>query len=264
MYSVVLLTAMTTTAEAPSFGDIWAKKCFWECCWPARYGWVPCGGGLPYYPTPYYGCGGHYHHHHHACHGCGACYGCGGWGYGRGYGCGGWGHGCWSPSYGCYGGGVIYSGIGYAGFGAYGNYGMYGTVPYYGAPAFAPPPVKIIQPTNGDTQLEVKPIPVTKPLVETITPNGTASILLRVPAEAKVFIDNHPMKSTSTERLFTSPELEPGKNYFYTIRVVIEKDGKPVEESRRVVIRAGEISRLAFDSPSNPRDDGRAIAGVKP
>jgi uncharacterized protein (TIGR03000 family) len=259
MYSVILLTTMTATAEAPSFGDIWAKKCFWECCWPARYGWVPCGGGLPYYPTPYYGCVGG-HHHYHTCYGCGACYGCVGFGYGHGWG---YGHGCWSPSYSCYGGGVIYAGVGYAGFGAYGNYGMYGAVPYIGAPAFAPP-IQIIHPANGGTQQETKPIPAVKPLVEAITPNGTASILMKVPAEAKVFIDNYQMKSTSAERLFTSPELEPGKNYFYTIRVVVEKDGKPVEDSRRVVIRAGETSRIAFDRLDRPGDDYRAIAGVKP
>ncbi len=265
MYSVVLLTAMTATSESPSFGDIWAKKCFWECCWPARYGWAPCGGGLPYYPTPYYschGCGGHFFQHH-TCHGCwSSCHGCSGWSYG----CAGWchgcisaGHGCWSPTYNCYGGGGLYAGIGYAGFGAYGNFGNYGMYPYLGAPAFAPPIVGI-QPADG-AQLDTKPIP-TKPLSEA-APSGAASILVRVPAEARVFINNYQMKSTSTERLFKSPELEPGRDYYYTIRVVVEKDGKPIEESRRVVIRAGETSRLAFDSLHKPRDE-RAIVDAKP
>jgi uncharacterized protein (TIGR03000 family) len=264
MYSVVILTAMTTTAEAPAFGDIWAKKCFWECCWPARYGWVPCGGGLPFYPTPYYGCAGG-HHHYHTCYGCGAYYGCAGWGYSRGlgHGCAGWGYGCWSPSYACYGGGMIYVGVGYAGFGAYGNYGMYGSVPYIGAPAFAPPIVNI-QPANTSTQLESKPLPSPKPLVDNSLPGAAASILVNVPAEARVFVDDYQMKSTSGERRFTTPELEPGRSYFYTIRVVVEKDGKTIEESKRVIVRAGETSHLAFDSLKNPRDDERVIVDAKP
>ena len=258
MYSIVMLTAMTTTTEAPAFGDIWAKKCFWDACWPARYGWVPCGGGQPYYPASYASCcgwGGHHFKHHHGCYS--ACYGCAGWGCG----CAGWGHGCWSPSYHCYGGGIAYSGIGYAGFGAYGNYGMYGTVPYVGAPALTPP-IVTIHPVNAAQIVDPKPIQI-KPQVDSGS-NNTASILVKVPANAKVFIDDYLMKSTSSERLFTSPELEPGRSYYYTIRVVIEKDGKPQEESRRVQIRAGETSWLAFDALDKPRDDGRALAESKP
>lgn len=259
MYSVILLTAMTT-AEAPSFGDMWAKHCFWECCWPARYGWVPCGGGLPYYPTPYYSCHGCGYFHYNSCHGCG-CYG---WGYGYGYaGCLSLG-GCWSPCYSCYGGGSgsgIYQGVGYAGFSAYGNFGNYGMVPYIGAPAFAPPVISV-QPVGNSTQLESKPVP-SRPQVE-LNRTGTASIVVKVPAEAKVFVNDYQMKSTSTERSFTSPELDRGRDYYYTIRVAVEKNGKTVEDSRRVLIRAGETSSLAFDNLDRPRDDGRAIVGTKP
>lgn len=153
----------------------------------------------------------------------------------------------------------MYSGIGYAGFGAYGNFGMYGTVPYIGAPAFAPAYINV-RPVDG-ASIDTKPIP-TKPLVDSGNGNK-ASILVKVPAEAKVFIDSYQMKSTSMERLFTSPELEPGKSYYYTIRVVVDRDGKKFEESRRVLIRSGETSRLAFDSLDKSRDDGRAIADAK-
>src|SRR5262245_37354872 len=59
MYSLVLLTAMSAAPETTSFGDIWAKKCFWEACHPARYGWVACGPGFqPYYPASYHSCHG--------------------------------------------------------------------------------------------------------------------------------------------------------------------------------------------------------------
>ena len=34
MYSVVLMAAMTASAEAPAFGNFWANHCFWEDCHP--------------------------------------------------------------------------------------------------------------------------------------------------------------------------------------------------------------------------------------
>jgi len=86
MYSLVLMTALTTGTAAPSFGH--------RCC--------GCWGG--------YGC---------ACYGCYGCNGC----YG-GYGCHGWRgacHGCYGGygGYGCYG---CYGGC----MGCYGGYGCYG------------------------------------------------------------------------------------------------------------------------------------------
>ena len=286
MYSVVLLAAMTSTAEAPGFGDIWAKHCFWECCYPARYGSIPCGPGYqaPYYPTASYsccGCGGWYYNGRSTCHGC---YGDN---YSTSYACyGGYGGGCYSTSchgtnyYNCYGGG-IYQGIGYAGFGAYGNHGMYGAVPVYAAPMYTipsydPRPVETVKPLDV-RPLEIKPLelrpldikpleevkpieikPLDKRLSNPIDPK--ASVVVRVPANAKVFVDGYQLKSTSTERVFTTPSLEPGESYFYNVRVIVEKDGKELEEVRRVTVRAGEISRLAFDNMNDRlMPDDRAI-----
>lgn len=291
MYSVVLLAAMTSTAEAPGFGDIWAKHCFWECCPPARYGSIPCGPGYqaPYYPTASYsccGCGGWYYNGRSSCHGCyGANYASSSYACYGGYGGGCYGTSCHGTSYyNCYGGG-IYQGIGYAGFGAYGNHGMYGAVPVLAAPMYTTPMIEVRSGATAKpldpSPLEIKPlesrpldfrpldIPPTeikpleiKPIKSLLSnPNDAkASVVVRVPANAKVFIDNYPMKSTSTERVFTTPALQPGESYFYTIRVVVEKDGKEFEEVRRVSVRAGETSRLAFENLNDrfPRDD-RAI-----
>jgi putative two-component system response regulator len=45
---------------------------------------------------------------------------------------------------------------------------------------------------------------------------------------------------------------------------IVEQNGKTQQEARRVVIRAGETSSVAFDSLDRPRDDGRAIVDAKP
>jgi len=288
MYSIVLMAAMTATTEAPGLGDVWSKKCFWEACWPARYGWNSCGPGYSaYYPASYNsccGCGGSYHHwpvvHNYSCHGhlgwqpgftschgwhagCGGCYGGGG--------CGGnWNHtirscGCGGGYYNCYGGGNnggLYTGVGYAGFGAYGNFGLYNTLPIVAAPVYDTPLFNA-QPVETRPievrPIEIKPIEV-KPMKTTAPIESKASVLVRVPAEAKVYIDGNLMKSTSTERIFTSPALEPGESFYYTIRVVVEKGGKTYEDIRRVSVRAGEKSNLAFDKLSDRIRDDRAVA----
>jgi uncharacterized protein (TIGR03000 family) len=266
MYSLMLLTAMTTTPEASGFGDVWAKHCFWECCLPARYGWVDCGPGYAaYYPASYTSC-------------------CGIGGYGGGYGTGGYGCGCYGGCmgggciggyYNCYGGGGgawgnIWAGIGYAGFGAYGNYGAYNTLPYYSAPVYATPlfeprPVEVKPPSPpkpGEKKKDFEPLEI-RP-IKTMNNSVEAAIVVNVPPEAKVFINDHLMRSQSTERTFKSPAIEPGATYFYTLRVVVEKDGKPVEDVRRVTVKAGEVSRLSFDNLfDRVRPEERTIADLK-
>jgi uncharacterized protein (TIGR03000 family) len=290
MYSVVLMAAMTATAEAPSFGGFWAKHCFWDDCYPARYGWVACGPGYnPIYPAPYnscHGCGGYASSCFgwNSCHGCcGGCWSCGGGGGGFGAlytSCAG--HTC----YGCYGGGGIplYAGIGYAGFGGYGNFGMYNTIPYFSAPMYATPTITDRHDGRGPVLLDPRPqapstlpfeqLPVRPKAVEEIKPperklgalpTTRAEVVLKVPAGAKVFIDGNLMKSTATERVFTTPALELGESYFYTVRVVADKNGREVEDIRRVTVRAGETSQLAFDGAADRgRPDERLIVDVNP
>ena len=298
MYSLCLLTAMTVSPDTPHFDGFWTKHCFWESCWPARYGWTPCGGGLPYYPTAYYSCCGNggygggwgyggyggyagiggftgYGFGHGSgwgwgC-GCGGCGGCGGcwsscFGYGWFYRAGGaYGFGGWSPNYAGYGGGfngggMLSAGSGYAGFGAYGNFGMYGTVPQFAAPTYVPPP-GVIQPT--DNGLFGTKLIETKPVKEYLPPlaysQNTATITLSVPEEAKVFINNIQMKSKSKERKFTTPELKPDTDYYYTIRVVINHKGNDLENIRRVKVRAGRTSTESFAFQGDAYDDRRVV-----
>ena len=40
--------------------------------------------------------------------------------------------------------------------------------------------------------------------------------------------------------------LEAGQTYFYTVRVETNRDGQPVSETRRVLVRANEVVRESF------------------
>jgi uncharacterized protein (TIGR03000 family) len=67
-----------------------------------------------------------------------------------------------------------------------------------------------------------------------------------LPADAKLYVDDHLMKSTSSRRNFHTPELEPGPRYFYDVRIEMVRDGKTVTETRRVVLKAGQEVAVSF------------------
>jgi uncharacterized protein (TIGR03000 family) len=237
MYSLVVMAALTTGGtEAPAFGNNWFNYCTLDSCLPIRYGWKSYGCVLC---TPI-----------HVPHGCyGGCYGC--YGYSGG-GCYGYGRGYWHFD-------GLAAGAGYAGFGAYGNYGFYGSysvisntlpeksVPYYN-------PMSSTPSTNLSSPFE----PLNKPKeVQDYRPMSTkqvtATIVMEVPENAKVYIDGNPMKSTSARRVFTTPKLESGQDYFYTIKVVMEQDGKKMEDSQKVIVRGGEETATSFAYLKNDR-----------
>ena len=44
--------------------------------------------------------------------------------------------------------------------------------------------------------------------------------------------------------------LEPGQLYYYELRIEVQRDGKPVTETKRVILKAGEVARASF--PTSP------------
>jgi len=76
-----------------------------------------------------------------------------------------------------------------------------------------------------------------------------ATIALEVPEGAEVYIDGNRMRSASARRVFVSPPLEPGRDYFYRVRVVAPGDGgRTLEETQKVYVRAGGRSEPSFAS----------------
>lgn len=216
MYSVVLMTAMTV-------GGAGAQ----EHCFGRFHGCNGCNGC-------YGGCyssgchGGCYGGGWGGCHGCygGGCYGgCyGGNYYGGGYG---YGHSCFS-AYQCHGG------FGCSGWtGCYGCSGCYG--PVVPAPAPGPGPGPKPEPKPGE-----------KPATEEVR----AKLTVELPEDAKLYVDNVPMKSTSAQRSFVTPILENGKTYYYTLKAEMVRDGQTVTVTGQVVIQPGQDLRATLSEPS--------------
>jgi uncharacterized protein (TIGR03000 family) len=79
-----------------------------------------------------------------------------------------------------------------------------------------------------------------------------AKLVVEVPTDAKLYIDDQLMKTTSSKRVFSTPLLAQGQAYFYDVRVEVVRDGKTVSDSKRVIIRAGEEARASFPNMEPP------------
>jgi CRISPR-associated Cas5-like protein len=82
--------------------------------------------------------------------------------------------------------------------------------------------------------------------VRDATLDNKAHIWLRVPLSAEIWVNGVKTKQTGESRYFFSPPLTPGKKYSYQIRLRWMKDGKPVEETQRILVQAGLTIRRDF------------------
>lgn len=72
-------------------------------------------------------------------------------------------------------------------------------------------------------------------------------LTVRVPEDAKVFVNGAATKSTGTERRYVSRGLKSGESYTYQVKVEVIRDGKTLEEVKEVKLQTGENASLAFD-----------------
>jgi uncharacterized protein (TIGR03000 family) len=86
-----------------------------------------------------------------------------------------------------------------------------------------------------------------KSTMENVAP---ATIVVTVPADARLTIDGEATTSTSTRRVFVSPALEAGRDYHYTLKAEFVKDGKPVTVSKEIAVQAGNETRVTLDAGS--------------
>ncbi len=87
---------------------------------------------------------------------------------------------------------------------------------------------------------EMKPWTPPKP------PEEAALITVKLPEEAKLFVDGVECPLTSADRTFETPRLEKGRKYEYTMRAEVTVAGKPVSETRRLEIEAGKAFTVEF------------------
>jgi uncharacterized protein (TIGR03000 family) len=84
---------------------------------------------------------------------------------------------------------------------------------------------------------------------ERVSAPAKAKLVVELPADAKLYIDDHLMKTTSARRTFSTPALEADKTYYYVLRAEIIRDGKTLSDTKRVIVRAGNEIRANFEEP---------------
>jgi uncharacterized protein (TIGR03000 family) len=212
-------SAMRTAVLAAALLALTAAPVF-----AARGGWGGYRGGWGGYRGGYYGGyrGGYY----------------GSWGRGVGWGYPGYyGRGL-SVGVGFYGSPYSYGGYGYdypANVYSYDvpSVATYDVVPSVESRASFYPPADVAAPAAADAA-------------------APATVDVRVPADAEVWFDGNATRQRGEMREFSSPPLTPGKEYHYDIRARWMDNGRPVEDTRRVSVRAGARTDVDFTRPEKP------------
>ena len=82
------------------------------------------------------------------------------------------------------------------------------------------------------------------------TTGTEATLVVNLPEDATLTIDGENTTSTSAQRVFVTPALEEGKEYEYTLKAKIERDGKIQIATAQVTVRPGQISRVELKVPA--------------
>jgi uncharacterized protein (TIGR03000 family) len=127
----------------------------------------------------------------------------------------------------------------------YGCYGCCGG--YYGGgyavPATTTGPEKLSKPRNQKEKKQQDQ----EDKEEQARAAKRARLTVQLPTDAKLYIDGKPVKS-GARRSFTTPDLKKGERYYYEVRAEVVRDGKPVSETKRVIVQAGKKVNADFRS----------------
>jgi uncharacterized protein (TIGR03000 family) len=110
------------------------------------------------------------------------------------------------------------------------------------------------------TESEAKPLAAPAPAVEASVDRSAAMLIVKVPADATVYLVDQKMSLTGVERKYRIPLAEVGKDYTYPIRVEIVRDGKKLVSRSEQKVRAGQRFEVAV---AESADAGELVAVAK-
>jgi uncharacterized protein (TIGR03000 family) len=115
----------------------------------------------------------------------------------------------------------------------------YSSQPYVSSPALASPSTPSLP--------SLSPASSTMPALEP----AAILILVHVPTpNAEVWVEGWKTTSTGSWRQFLSPPLEPGERYVYEVRAHWFENGREINQTRKVPVRAGEQIIVDFTKAS--------------
>jgi uncharacterized protein (TIGR03000 family) len=84
------------------------------------------------------------------------------------------------------------------------------------------------------------------------TADKPATLIIRLPADARLVVDEKATEQTGEVRRFYSPPLPPGRTFRYTLEATWTSQGKTVLRKRVARVRAGEETRVDFLEEEKP------------
>ncbi len=73
-----------------------------------------------------------------------------------------------------------------------------------------------------------------------------AAITVSLPEDAKLYVDGVACPLKSARRSFNTPALQTGREYYYTLRAEVTRNGRPFTQSQQVVVSAGRRVNVEF------------------
>jgi uncharacterized protein (TIGR03000 family) len=89
-------------------------------------------------------------------------------------------------------------------------------------------------------------------------------VQVRVPADAKLFVEGKQLSVKDGERTFVTPPLPTDREAVYTFKVEYTRDGETVTLSRKVKVRANATTPVDFTEPSGSVLKGDPVKGLPP
>jgi uncharacterized protein (TIGR03000 family) len=125
--------------------------------------------------------------------------------------------------------------------------------PFNGAPAFPAPGVPGIPapgipyavPDTAPAMSGLRPAGAAAALAST-GPGARAAVVVKLPADARLFADGRQLNLTGAERKFVSPELPTAQEFVYRFKAEYERDGETVSVTKKVPVRAGSTVTIEF------------------
>ncbi|HZZ80553.1 MAG TPA: TIGR03000 domain-containing protein [Gemmataceae bacterium] len=77
--------------------------------------------------------------------------------------------------------------------------------------------------------------------------DAPATIVVSLPADARLIVDGAATTSTSAVRTLVTPVLVNGSDYVYTMQAEITREGRVQTQSQQVTVRSGETSNVQFN-----------------
>lgn len=82
---------------------------------------------------------------------------------------------------------------------------------------------------------------------------AAATILVRLPADAQLTLDNQPTTAKSALRQFITPPLAWGKTFYYTLKAKVTRGSAVMTVEEQVAVRAGEETVVTLEFPRTSR-----------